>query len=151
MVKNLPIGQDLGSIPGLGRSPWEGNDYPLQYSHLENSMDRGAWGSYSPWGCKQSDTTEWLVHTHTHTHTHIFYVWLFVTPWIVAHPGSSVHGISQARILEWFAISFSRGYSQTCSLGVPRPGILHWQADLLCLSHKGSPFHNPGSLLMYFP
>ena len=90
-------------------------------------------------------------HTHTHTHTHIFYVWLFVTPWIVAHPGSSVHGISQARILEWFAISFSRGYSQTCSLGVPRPGILHWQADLLCLSHKGSPFHNPGSLLMYFP
>ena len=30
---------DLGSIPGLGRSPGEGNDYPLQYSGLENSMD----------------------------------------------------------------------------------------------------------------
>ena len=30
---------DLGSIPGLGRSPWEGNGYPLQYSGLENSMD----------------------------------------------------------------------------------------------------------------
>ena len=34
---------DLGSIPGLGRSPGEGNDYPLQYSCLENSMDRGVW------------------------------------------------------------------------------------------------------------
>ena len=33
----------LGSIPGLGRSPGEGNGYPLQYSGLENSMDRGAW------------------------------------------------------------------------------------------------------------
>ena len=32
---------DLGSIPGLGRSPGEGNDNPLQYSGLENSMDRG--------------------------------------------------------------------------------------------------------------
>ena len=45
---------DLGSIPGLGRSPGEGKDYPLQYSGLENSMD------YSPWACKESDTTERL-------------------------------------------------------------------------------------------
>ena len=34
---------DLGSIPGLGRSPGEGNGYSHQYSCLENSMDRGAW------------------------------------------------------------------------------------------------------------
>ena len=34
---------DLGSIPGLGKSFGEGNSYPLQYSGLENSMDRGAW------------------------------------------------------------------------------------------------------------
>ena len=34
---------DLGSVPGLGRSPGEGNGYPLQYSCLENSTDRGAW------------------------------------------------------------------------------------------------------------
>jgi len=33
---------DLGSIPGLGRYPGEGNGYPLQCSCLENSMDRGA-------------------------------------------------------------------------------------------------------------
>ena len=32
-----------GSIPGLGRSPGEGNSYPLQYSCLENPMDRGSW------------------------------------------------------------------------------------------------------------
>ena len=44
---------DLGSIPGLGRSPGEGKGYPLQYSGLENSMD-------SPWGCKESDMTERL-------------------------------------------------------------------------------------------
>ena len=42
--KELPATQDTpGSIPGSGRSPGEGNDYPLQYSCLENSMDRGAW------------------------------------------------------------------------------------------------------------
>ena len=34
---------DLGYIPGWGRSPGEGNGYPLQYSCLENPMDRGAW------------------------------------------------------------------------------------------------------------
>ena len=34
---------DLGSVPGLGRSPGEENGNPLQYSCLENSMDRGAW------------------------------------------------------------------------------------------------------------
>ena len=34
---------DLGSIPGSGSSPGEGNGNPLQYSCLENSMDRGAW------------------------------------------------------------------------------------------------------------
>ena len=42
---------NLGLIPGLGRSPGEGKGYPLQYSGLENSMD-------SPWGCKESDTTD---------------------------------------------------------------------------------------------
>ena len=34
---------DLGSIPGSGKSPGEGNGNPLQYSYLENPMDRGAW------------------------------------------------------------------------------------------------------------
>ena len=43
VVKNpLANAGDLGSIPGLRRSPGEGNGYPLQYSCLENPMDRGA-------------------------------------------------------------------------------------------------------------
>ena len=47
----------LGSIPGLGRSPGEGNGNPLQYSCLENPTDGGAWVGYSPQGCKELDTT----------------------------------------------------------------------------------------------
>ena len=47
VVKNPPATagdtRDLGSIPGSGRSPGEGNDNPLQYSCLENPMNREAW------------------------------------------------------------------------------------------------------------
>ena len=46
-------------IPGLGRSPGEGNGCPLQYFCLENSVDRSLEG-YSPRGCKESDTTKRL-------------------------------------------------------------------------------------------
>ena len=58
---------DTGSIPGLGRSPGGGNVYPLQYSCLENFMDRGhihpqfhpqRTVEYSTWGRKELDTTE---------------------------------------------------------------------------------------------
>ena len=51
---------DLGSIPGLGRSLGEGNGYPLQYSCLKNSMDRGAWQATVHGGHKALDTTERL-------------------------------------------------------------------------------------------
>ena len=47
---------DLGSIPGLGRCPGEGNGYPLQYSCLENPM------GYSPWGHKQTRLS--ITHHH---------------------------------------------------------------------------------------
>ena len=47
VVKNLPANagdiRDMGSIPGLGQSPGEGNSNPLQYSCMDNPMDRGAW------------------------------------------------------------------------------------------------------------
>ena len=44
VIKNLPANAgDMGLIPGSGRLPGEGNDNPLQYSCLENSMYRGAW------------------------------------------------------------------------------------------------------------
>ena len=50
--------EDLGLIPGLGRSPGEGNVNPLQYFCLENPMEGEAWwATYSLWGRKESDTT----------------------------------------------------------------------------------------------
>ena len=57
---------DSGSIPGSGRSLGEGNGSPLQYSCMENSMDRGAWQAIVQWGCKESDTTERLSLTQTY-------------------------------------------------------------------------------------
>ena len=56
-VKNLPANAgDMGLIPGSGRSPGDGNGYPLQYSCLRNPMDRNLVG-YSPWGHTDSDMT----------------------------------------------------------------------------------------------
>ena len=50
--------RDPDLIPGSGRSPGEGNGNPLQYSCLENPMDRGALVGYSPWGHKDLDMSE---------------------------------------------------------------------------------------------
>ena len=58
MVKNLPVNAgEAGLTLGMGRSPGEGNDSPLQYSWLGSSMDRRLAG-YSLWGHKESDMTE---------------------------------------------------------------------------------------------
>ena len=72
MVKNLPANagdiRDRGSIPGLERFPGGGNGNPLQYSCLENPLDRGSW-----WATVhriRSQTPLKRLHTHTHTHTH---------------------------------------------------------------------------------
>ena len=51
---------DPGSIPALGRSPGEGNGNPLQYSCLENPIDRGAWQAIVHGTVKELDTTERL-------------------------------------------------------------------------------------------
>ena len=55
---------DTGTVPGSGRPPGEGNDNPLQYSCLENTMDRGAW-----WVTVDEATKSWTelsdqVHIH---------------------------------------------------------------------------------------
>ena len=74
----------------MGRSPGEGNSYPLQCSCLENSMDRHVKSLQScPTLCNPIDCSL---------------------------PGSSVHGILQARILEWVAISCSKSESESCSV-----------------------------------
>ena len=62
VVKNLPAHagdlRDVGSIPGWGRSPGEGNGNPPQYSCLENPHGQRSLVGYSPEGHKESDTTE---------------------------------------------------------------------------------------------
>ena len=59
MVKNPPAkAGDTYLIPGLGRSPGGGNGKSLQYSCLENFMDRGAWWATVHGGHKESNTTE---------------------------------------------------------------------------------------------
>ena len=61
MVNNPPANssdvRDMGAIPESGRSPGGGHGSPLQYSCLENPMERWLVG-YSPWGQKESDTAE---------------------------------------------------------------------------------------------
>ena len=51
---------DLGSIPGLGRTPGGGHGNPLQYSCLENPHGQRSLAACSSWGHKESDTTKWL-------------------------------------------------------------------------------------------
>ena len=67
MVKNLPANagdvRDMGLIPGSGRSPGEGNGYPLQYSCLENPKDRGAW-----WAIVHRVTKSWTLLKQLSTH-----------------------------------------------------------------------------------
>ena len=87
VVKNSPAhagdARDMGLIPGSGRSLGGGNGNPLQYSCLENSMDREAW-----WATVHGVTRSWMwlsTHTHTHTHTHtqmLYTVVLVSAKWI---------------------------------------------------------------------
>ena len=58
VIKNPPANTgDVGSIPGSGRSPGEGNGNPLQYSCLENPIDRRDWYAIIHWIAKESDKT----------------------------------------------------------------------------------------------
>ena len=58
LIKNPPANAgDMGLIPGLGRSPGEGNGNPFQYSCLENSMYRGAWWATVCGVAKESNMT----------------------------------------------------------------------------------------------
>ena len=150
LVNNLPaIVGDLGSISGLGRSPRKGKGYPLQHSGLENSMD-----------CivhRVAKSQTWLSDLHTHSYilphnhdwqhsipkgslsecmlSHFSRVWLFATPCNpCGPPGTSVHGILQARILEWVAVSSSRGSSQPRNRILGLLHLLHWQVSSLPLA-----------------
>ena len=79
MVKNLPANAgDVGSILGLGRSPGGGNGNPLQYSCLENYVDRRAWWAMVHGGHKELDMTEELNSNHSYC-SHSDTLLLFVT------------------------------------------------------------------------
>ena len=65
--------------------------------------------------------------------------WILCHPMDCSPPGSSVHGILQARILQWVAIPFSRGISLTQGSHSSLLCFLHWQADSLPLCHLGIP------------
>ena len=69
MIENPPANAGaMGLIPGLGKSPGEGNGNPLQYSCLENSMDRGAWQA-TVHGVPKSGTLLSDLHFHFHAVT----------------------------------------------------------------------------------
>ena len=80
MVKNLPANagdlRDVGSIPGSGRSPGEGHCNPLQYSCLENPMDRGAWQA-TVHGAPKS----WTQLSDFHSLTHAYFGAYLVAQW----------------------------------------------------------------------
>ena len=107
---------DLGSIPGLGRSPGKGNGNPLQYSCLENPMDVTLVG-YSPRGRKESDTTERLYFHFLLSESSGEVKVTQSCPNLCdsmdcSLPGCSIRVILQARILKWVAYPFSRGSSR---------------------------------------
>ena len=76
MIKNLPANardlRDVGSSPGLGRSPGGGHGSWLQYSCLENSIGRGVWRTTVQ---EVAKGWTWLRRLSTHTHTYPFYRW----------------------------------------------------------------------------
>ena len=82
MVKNPPANAadiiDMGSIPGSGRFPGGGYGNPLQYSCLENPMDRGAWLAVVHRVAKSRTQLKQLS-MHTHTHTQSIYKTIYLT------------------------------------------------------------------------
>ena len=119
-VKNPPAdagdARDAGLIPGSERSLGVGNDNPLQYSCLEISIDTAAWQA-TVQGGSQRVRHDWvtslsltsLITSRRLVVQSLSPVGHFCDPGDCSPPVSPAHGIFQARILEWVAISFSKG------------------------------------------
>ena len=118
--------ENLDSVPGLGRSPGGGHNNPLQYSCLENTHGQKTLVGCCIWSCKKLNMTERLstaeiIPDCPWQNTEVLYSEksevaqscpTLCDPMDCNLPGSSIHGIFQARILGWVAISFSRRSSQ---------------------------------------
>ena len=123
---------DPGSIPGSGRSPGEGNGYPLQYSCLGNPMDGGAWRA-TVRAVTESDTTEatdtyiWLIHSFTKAETLIILLLLSHSAmrdsaalWTIAHQAPLSMTFSRQEY--WSGLPFPPP-------DLPHPGIEHASAS----------------------
>ena len=159
MVRNPPANAedegDIGSIPGLRRSPGGRSGNPVQYSCLKNPVDGGAWWAMVH-GFAKSCT--WLnMHTHTHTHTHTWHCWPFCykgrepCSWVAVLPHlDSLVLIDSDYWPPLFSCSWSRAQTSspaetTVALphGGPRINLLlhspqgrcHFLLDLLCATH----------------
>ena len=113
MLTNSGDSRGASLIPESGRSPGVRNGNPLQYSCPRNPMDRGEW-----WSAVHAATKSWTrlrnwAHLEVQLWTEVAQLCPAVCdPMDCSLPGFSVHEIFQAVVLEWIAISFSRGSSQ---------------------------------------
>ena len=138
---------DPGSIPGLGRTPEEGNSYPLQYSCPESSMDRGAWRA-AVHGVTESGTSEWLTLI---TLFLVFTVMLWVRD--NHHHSYFINGVNHGpgRLSIWLVIPglWEHRSRRTESSQIWLQGHI-WSvpnADSLYVSY---PFWRPGPFIQYF-
>ena len=120
---------NLGSTTGLGRFPGEGNSYPLQYSCLENSMDRGGQQSMG----SQRAGHDWVstAAAAAAAAKSLQSCPTLCDPIDGSPLGSAIPGILQARTLEWVAISFSniwKGKLKVKSLSCVQPSATPWTA-----------------------
>ena len=136
VVKNsLANARDTTSIPGLGRSPEEGNGNPLQYSCLGNPMNRGAWWATVHGVTKDSDTTEQLYNNMLLLLlSHFGHVWLFTTPWTAAYQAPPSMGFSRQEY-------WSR-------LPLPSP-IQQYNASFKQFRGSTLPFHSEWFTIVY--
>ena len=91
---------DLGLIPGLGRSPGEGNGTPLQHSSLENSMDGGAWWATVHGVAKSRTRLSDFTFSVGYVCVCVQLYLILFNPMNCSPPGTPVHGILQARTPE---------------------------------------------------
>ena len=111
---------DVGLIPGLGRAPGEGNGNPLQYSCLENPMDRGDWRA----------TVQRVAKSQT---------WLSTQARCLLVQSTALERLGSVIVAYELSCSVACGIFLDQGLN---PYLLHWQADSLPPIHHGSPLVN---------
>ena len=148
---------DSGSIPGLGRSPGEGNGTPLRCSCLENPIDGGAWWATVLGVTKSRTRLRTSLHSlymagYLTLHQffdqiflyHLFLQWLVLSPSVVYNcdhmdcspPGSTVHGDFPGKNNEVGCHALLQGIFPTQGLN---SGLLHCRRILYRLNYQGSP------------